>query len=264
MCGIIAAVSKHGRISDETLALATRRLRHRGPDAQHVWYVPDGRAGLGHARLSIIDLETGDQPIANEDEQLRIVVNGELYDFERIRRRSSATVMSFARDRTARSPFTSRRTRRARAAFAARRVRLRDLGRARRPALRRARPLRHQAALLRRSTTGPSILASEVKAFAELGVPLALGSRDAATTSTSSRIHRIARCSPASTRSRPASCLFTDGEQVRVLPYWDWDYPTDAMHGARKTSASGLRRLACAFEDAVRLDCARTCRSRVT
>src|SRR5262249_23002993 len=41
------------------------------------------RIGLGHARLSIIDLATGDQPIASEDEVLRIVVNGEFYDFER-------------------------------------------------------------------------------------------------------------------------------------------------------------------------------------
>jgi asparagine synthase (glutamine-hydrolysing) len=41
--------------------------------------------GLGHARLAIIDLDTGDQPLTNEDEQLHVVVNGEFYDFERIR-----------------------------------------------------------------------------------------------------------------------------------------------------------------------------------
>ncbi len=50
------------------------------------WISPDGRVGLGHARLSIIDLATGDQPIASEDERLRIVVNGEFYDFERVQR----------------------------------------------------------------------------------------------------------------------------------------------------------------------------------
>ena len=55
------------------------------PDAQHVWVSPDARAGLGHARLSIIDLETGDQPIVSEDGRLGIVANGEFYDFERIR-----------------------------------------------------------------------------------------------------------------------------------------------------------------------------------
>jgi asparagine synthase (glutamine-hydrolysing) len=44
-----------------------------------------GRVGLGHARLAIIDLDTGDQPLENEDGQLHVVVNGEFYDFERIR-----------------------------------------------------------------------------------------------------------------------------------------------------------------------------------
>ena len=83
MCGIVAAVSQHGGVDVEAMAAATRCLRHRGPDAQNVWAAPDRRAGLGHARLSIIDLETGDQPIANEDERLHIVANGEFYDFER-------------------------------------------------------------------------------------------------------------------------------------------------------------------------------------
>src|SRR6266498_5134442 len=85
MCGIVAAVSKRGGVSAEAIARATHALRHRGPDAQHVWTAPDGRVGLGYARLSIIDLETGDQPIANEDGRLRIVANGEFYGFEQVR-----------------------------------------------------------------------------------------------------------------------------------------------------------------------------------
>jgi asparagine synthetase B (glutamine-hydrolysing) len=74
------------RISAERLKRATNILRHRGPDSQGAWLSPDQRVGLGHARLSIIDLTTGDQPIANEDERIHIVVNGEFYDFERQRR----------------------------------------------------------------------------------------------------------------------------------------------------------------------------------
>ena len=85
MCGIVAAVSRRGSVSAQALDRSARRLEHRGPDAQHVWVDPRGRAGLGHARLSIIDLTTGDQPIANEDQRLRVVANGEFYDFERIR-----------------------------------------------------------------------------------------------------------------------------------------------------------------------------------
>jgi asparagine synthase (glutamine-hydrolysing) len=85
MCGIVAAVSRRGGVSAQALDRATRRLHHRGPDAQRVWVDQYNRAGLGHARLSIIDLTTGDQPIANEDKRLHLVANGEFYDFERIR-----------------------------------------------------------------------------------------------------------------------------------------------------------------------------------
>jgi len=84
MCGIVAIYHPHGKVSLETLSRATARLHHRGPDGQRQWIAPHGRVGLGHARLSIIDLVTGDQPIANEDGRRHIVVNGEFYDFERI------------------------------------------------------------------------------------------------------------------------------------------------------------------------------------
>jgi asparagine synthase (glutamine-hydrolysing) len=86
MCGIVAIYDPKGQVQPDSLARATARLHHRGPDAQRQWIAPHGRIGLGHARLSIIDLVTGDQPIANEDGQRRIIVNGELYDFDRIRR----------------------------------------------------------------------------------------------------------------------------------------------------------------------------------
>ena len=83
MCGIVALFSTGAPVSPEALRRATRALNHRGPDGQRQWIAPHGRVGLGHARLAIIDLTTGDQPIANEDEQLRVVVNGEFYDYER-------------------------------------------------------------------------------------------------------------------------------------------------------------------------------------
>jgi asparagine synthase (glutamine-hydrolysing) len=86
MCGIVATLSERGTVDASALEAATRRLHHRGPDAQRCWIAPHRRVGLGHARLSIIDLSTGDQPIANEDERLHIVANGEFYDYERIQR----------------------------------------------------------------------------------------------------------------------------------------------------------------------------------
>ncbi len=86
MCGIVAIFSKQDPISGEALARATQRLYHRGPDQQRQWIAPHQRVGLGHTRLSVIDLTTGDQPIANEDGTIHLIVNGEFYDFERIRR----------------------------------------------------------------------------------------------------------------------------------------------------------------------------------
>ena len=85
MCGIASIYAPKGHVSREALKRATKSLYHRGPDAQTDWISKDGRVGLGHSRLSIIDLTTGDQPLANEDGRVHIVVNGEFYDFERIR-----------------------------------------------------------------------------------------------------------------------------------------------------------------------------------
>ncbi|WP_299615856.1 asparagine synthase (glutamine-hydrolyzing) [Pelagibius sp.] len=86
MCGVVAMLSRDGPVSAEALDRAVARLHHRGPDGRQCWLATQGGIGLGHARLSIIDLETGAQPIANEDARIRIVVNGEFYDYERIRR----------------------------------------------------------------------------------------------------------------------------------------------------------------------------------
>lgn len=82
MCGIVALFSPEGGIDRSRVDKATASLYHRGPDGQKSWIAPHHRVGLGHARLSIIDLQTGDQPIASQDEMLQIVVNGEFYGYE--------------------------------------------------------------------------------------------------------------------------------------------------------------------------------------
>ncbi len=86
MCGIVAIFSPRTPIPEGAVERATKSLRHRGPDGQRHWIGADRRVALGHARLSIIDLTTGDQPIANEDESLRVVVNGEFYGYEAIQK----------------------------------------------------------------------------------------------------------------------------------------------------------------------------------
>lgn len=61
----------------------TTRISHRGPDS--AGYYLDAGVGLGHRRLSIIDLATGDQPIGNEDGTVQVVYNGEIYNFAEVR-----------------------------------------------------------------------------------------------------------------------------------------------------------------------------------
>ena len=86
MCGIAAILSPGpGRpVPEQALRRATAALRHRGPDGERIWVSPSGRAGLGHNLLAITDPE-GHQPIASEDGRLHIVVNGQFYDYKRIR-----------------------------------------------------------------------------------------------------------------------------------------------------------------------------------
>ena len=84
MCGICGTAST-GRAADpEQLAAMSATLVHRGPDSDGMFV--DGPVGLAARRLSIIDLDTGDQPIANEDGSVVVVQNGEIYNYEELTR----------------------------------------------------------------------------------------------------------------------------------------------------------------------------------
>src|SRR4051794_40156177 len=86
MCGIAGLVSLEGLPPDAD-AVATRMrdvITHRGPDEAGLYC--DGHAALAHRRLSIVDLSTGQQPLANEDGQVRVIFNGEIYNHAEIRR----------------------------------------------------------------------------------------------------------------------------------------------------------------------------------
>lgn len=85
MCGICGIYAPSGDpINTETLNRMIFILRHRGPDGEGRYV--DGEIGLGHRRLSIIDLEGGAQPISNEDRTLHGILNGEIYNFVELRK----------------------------------------------------------------------------------------------------------------------------------------------------------------------------------
>ncbi len=85
MCGIVGTVNltKFTPILKENISQMLAMLRHRGPDEFGIFL--DENAGLGSARLSIIDLGGGQQPIPNEDETLWIVLNGEIFNYVELR-----------------------------------------------------------------------------------------------------------------------------------------------------------------------------------
>jgi asparagine synthase (glutamine-hydrolysing) len=85
MCGITGRLNyDRGRSVDPgVIAAMTDAVTHRGPDA--AGYYISGAIGLGHRRLSIIDLATGDQPLGNEDGSIQVVFNGEIYNFAEVR-----------------------------------------------------------------------------------------------------------------------------------------------------------------------------------
>jgi asparagine synthase (glutamine-hydrolysing) len=252
MCGIVATVSRRGEISRDALHRATRRLNHRGPDAQRVWVDPRGRAGLGHARLSIIDLTTGDQPISNEDSKLHLVHNGEFYDFERIQsqlersghrlrtRSDSEIALHLYEEQGARSLHSLR------GEFAYAIWDERD------GVLFAARDRFGIKPVYYTIYDGAFYLASEVKAFIEFGIPLRWDRETlydahfvthAPDRSMFAGIHQLP----------PGSYLVTDGESVRVVQYWDWNYPIKDDVAVPSDPREHIEMFSNAFEEAVRL-----------
>jgi asparagine synthase (glutamine-hydrolysing) len=84
MCGIVGIFDISGKrpIAREIVARMNDSLSHRGPDADGFHFEPG--LGLGHRRLSIIDLSTGDQPLYNEDGSVVVMFNGEIYNYREL------------------------------------------------------------------------------------------------------------------------------------------------------------------------------------
>ena len=225
MCGIAAIIAEEGGILAEALKRATRMLDHRGPDARGFWIAERGHIGLGHSRLSIIDLQTGDQPIASEDERLHLVVNGEFYGFEairsdleakghRFRTRSDSEIALHLYEEVGTACLQSLRGEFAfalwdepnRLLFAARdRFGIKPLFYA-----------QHEGRLY---------LASEVKALFAAGVPAEWDEESVL------QIHSAMSNLPDRTLFKgvfqlpPGHFLLADAGHVQIAPYWDFDYP---------------------------------------
>lgn len=108
MCGITGAVWSDQRqsITPEVLTRMTNAISHRGPDDSQTWIATNQQdaygnhigVALGFRRLSIIDLEGARQPMSNEDGSIQMVFNGEIYNYQTLRRRLEGRGHQFATD----------------------------------------------------------------------------------------------------------------------------------------------------------------------
>ena len=252
MCGIVAAVSDQRTVSAEALRAAVASMRHRGPDESSVWRADDASGGLGHARLSIIDLTTGQQPIANEDETLHIAVNGEFYDFERIRTelearghrfrtRSDSEIALHLYEERGVECFSELRGEFAFAVWDGRKRRMfaaRD---------------RFGIKPLFYARSGATLwIASEVKALAAAGVPLRWD-REAVYDSLFSNLSPE-RTLFAGVKQVPPGCYLEakEGGEVRIAAYWKTNYPKVGQE-SQWTEAEWIERLRAEAAEAVRL-----------
>src|SRR5437660_676250 len=83
MCGIAGQIDFEGHVDHRVIDRMCSAMEHRGPDSRGVW--SEGCVGLGMQRLAIIDVAGGDQPIFQEDRQVAVVMNGEVYNFQELR-----------------------------------------------------------------------------------------------------------------------------------------------------------------------------------
>jgi asparagine synthase (glutamine-hydrolysing) len=101
MCGIVGilSVNGRGRVDPRVLSRMRDTMVHRGPDGAENWISEDRMVGLGHRRLSIIDLAPeASQPMRNEDGRVLITFNGEIYNHAKLRPQLVAAGHRFSTD----------------------------------------------------------------------------------------------------------------------------------------------------------------------
>lgn len=98
MCGLVGWISPRGRVEAELLDRVRDALAHRGPDGAGRWISPDRRVGLGHRRLSIVDLSDGGAQPMSADDRATIAFNGEIYNHAELRRELEEAGVRFRSD----------------------------------------------------------------------------------------------------------------------------------------------------------------------
>ncbi|HEY3988407.1 MAG TPA: asparagine synthase (glutamine-hydrolyzing) [Acidobacteriaceae bacterium] len=252
MCGIVAFFSRRDPVCAAALERATQSLYHRGPDGQRHWISPDHRVALGHARLSIIDLATGDQPIASESQCSRIVVNGEFYGYEaiqqeleraghRLRTRSDSEIALHLYE-----DLGSECLHRLRGEFAF--VIWDELHRT----IFAARDRFGIKPLYYASHRETLYFASEVKALFAAGVP-ARWDAESVSNSIEYGGHQMRTLYEGVFQVPPGHYVLATDRHIQVNQYWDFHYPRAQCTASQRSDADHAAELRHTLEEAVRL-----------
>ncbi|HJY92722.1 MAG TPA: asparagine synthase (glutamine-hydrolyzing), partial [Candidatus Acidoferrum sp.] len=252
MCGIVGVFSRRSPISPGLIERATESLYHRGPDGQRHWIGFGGRVALGHARLSIIDLTTGDQPIASEDGRTRIIVNGEFYGYEsiqkeleqashRLRTRSDSEIALHLYE-----DFGTQCLHRLRGEFAL------VLWDERNRTMFAARDRFGIKPLFYAFHNETLYLASEVKALFAAGVPRRWDS-ESVSQSVEFGGHPLRTLFEGVLQVPPGHYLIATEKHIELSRYWDFDYPRVDRSGTHRSTADYVAEFRSALEEAVRI-----------
>ena len=252
MCGIVGVFSRRSPISAGLIQRVTESLYHRGPDGQRHWIGFGGRVALGHARLSIIDLTRGDQPIASEDGRTRIIVNGEFYGYECIQkeleqaghrlctRSDSEIALHLYED------FGTQCLHRLRGEFAL------VLWDERNRTMFAARDRFGIKPLFYAFHNETLYLASEVKALFTAGVPRRWDS-ESVSQSVEFGGHPVRTLFEGVFQVPPGHYLIATEKHIELSRYWDFDYPRADRSDTRRSTADYVAEFRSALEEAVRI-----------
>ncbi|MBS2027847.1 MAG: asparagine synthase (glutamine-hydrolyzing) [Deltaproteobacteria bacterium] len=245
MCGISGHIA-FPRANLEAVRTMTAALAHRGPDGDG--FYDGGAVALGHRRLAIIDLATGEQPIFNEDKTVAVVLNGEIYNYKELREELRAHHKLETQSDTEvlvhlYEDLGDRMVEKLRGMFAF------ALWDAKQQRLLIARDRFGEKPLVYAERNGTLAFASELRALVAAGFVDGAIDRDALSDYLELLYIPAPRSIYAGAKKLPAGhLLIADAKGVRIQRYWQPPVP-----GTRKGQSDAVPELRAALEEAVRL-----------
>ena len=250
MCGYIGVFAKQPRAFNPNMFdAALRAIHHRGPDSSSQWFDPNGQAAFGYVRLGLVGLGNGTQPIVADEGDLVMMVNGEFYDYQRIR----AELESYGcRFKTSSDSEIAMHLYRRHGVRGLKQLRgeftilIFDRLRKKLFAVRDrvgVKPLYYT------EHEGAWYFASEIKALLAAGVPAQWDHEAYANRGFILRDRTVFN----NIRSvKPGCWIIADESGLQTEQYWDWDFP-DAQDTEQRSEAEMIESLRSTIEESVRL-----------